>query len=67
MVPANVKQVLTIILAVVIFNLSLSRTNLFGITLTLGGGVWYSVIQLQGSAAPEPAAPSGESEKAAIS
>ena len=35
---ANVKQVLTIILAVLIFNLSLNPTNLFGITLTLGGG-----------------------------
>lgn len=35
---ANVKQVLTIVLAVVIFNFRLNPTNLLGITLTLAGG-----------------------------
>jgi uncharacterized membrane protein len=33
-----VKQVLTIVLAVVIFNFRLNPTNLLGITLTLAGG-----------------------------
>ncbi|KAI5481267.1 ribonuclease III [Pseudohyphozyma bogoriensis] len=37
-VAANVKQVLTIILAVIIFNLTLNATNLLGICLTLAGG-----------------------------
>ncbi|ORY92767.1 triose-phosphate transporter family-domain-containing protein [Leucosporidium creatinivorum] len=45
-VAANVKQVLTIILAVLIFNLSLNPTNLFGITLTLAGGAWYARVEL---------------------
>lgn len=39
---ANVKQVLTIILAVLIFNLTLNPTNLFGISLTLAGGACES-------------------------
>jgi hypothetical protein len=43
---ANVKQVLTIILAVIIFNLSLNPTNLFGITLTLAGGAFYAKVEL---------------------
>lgn len=42
---ANVKQVLTIILAVVIFNLSLNPTNIFGIILTLSGGAWYARVE----------------------
>lgn len=45
-VAANVKQVLTIILAVLIFNLSLNPTNVFGITLTLIGGAWYAKVEL---------------------
>lgn len=44
---ANVKQVLTIILAVIIFNLALNPTNVFGITLTLAGGAWYAKVELQ--------------------
>jgi uncharacterized membrane protein len=37
----NVKQVLSIILAVVIFDLNINVTNAFGIALTLIGGAWY--------------------------
>ena len=47
MQPANVKQVLTIILAVLIFHLTLNPTNIFGITLTLAGGAWYARVELQ--------------------
>mgnify|MGYP006886191851 CR=1 FL=1 len=38
----NVKQVLTIVLAVIIFNVVLNPTNLLGITLTLCGGACAS-------------------------
>ena len=41
-VAGNVKQVLSIILAVIIFNLSISVVNAFGILCTLGGGAWYT-------------------------
>ncbi|KZT43327.1 TPT-domain-containing protein [Sistotremastrum suecicum HHB10207 ss-3] len=44
-VAANVKQVLTILLAVLIFNLSLSPTNAIGIILTLVGGAWYAFCE----------------------
>lgn len=37
----NVKQVLSIVLAVIIFDLSISATNGLGIILTLAGGAWY--------------------------
>lgn len=42
---ANVKQVLTIVLAVVIFNLKISPTNALGILLTLFGGGLYGAIE----------------------
>lgn len=41
-VAGNVKQVLSIVLAVVIFNLHISFMNLAGIMLTLAGGAWYT-------------------------
>ncbi|EPB91397.1 hypothetical protein HMPREF1544_01718 [Mucor circinelloides 1006PhL] len=41
-VAGNVKQVLSIILAVIIFNLNITFTNLIGIMLTLAGGAWYT-------------------------
>jgi hypothetical protein len=37
----NVKQVLSIVLAVVIFDLSITAMNGLGILLTLAGGAWY--------------------------
>lgn len=44
-VAANVKQVLSIILAVLIFDLSISFTNAAGIMLTLAGGAWYAAVE----------------------
>ncbi|KAI8988569.1 triose-phosphate transporter family-domain-containing protein [Mycotypha africana] len=45
-VAGNVKQVLSIVLAVIIFDLSITATNGVGIILTLLGGAWYSQVQL---------------------
>lgn len=39
------KQVLSIILAVVIFDLSISLMNATGILLTLAGGAWYAAVE----------------------
>lgn len=44
-IAANIKQVLTILLAVMIFNLQISLTNVIGICLTLAGGMWYAAIE----------------------
>lgn len=41
-VAGNVKQVLSIVLAVMIFNLDITFMNSIGILLTLAGGAWYS-------------------------
>lgn len=46
LVAANVKQVLTIVCAVVIFNLTITTLNAVGILLTLVGGAWYAWIEL---------------------
>ncbi|KAL1925749.1 uncharacterized protein VTP21DRAFT_632 [Calcarisporiella thermophila] len=46
-VAANVKQVLTIVLSVLIFNLRISGMNGVGILLTLIGGAWYTNIELK--------------------
>ncbi|EJD52087.1 TPT-domain-containing protein [Auricularia subglabra TFB-10046 SS5] len=44
-VAANVKQVLTILLAVMIFNLHISPINGVGILFTVAGGAWYAAIE----------------------
>ncbi|KAJ8083113.1 hypothetical protein PM082_008982 [Marasmius tenuissimus] len=44
-VAANVKQVLTILLAVLIFDLTITQMNMIGITLTLVGGAWYARVE----------------------
>ncbi|KZP22201.1 TPT-domain-containing protein [Athelia psychrophila] len=44
-VAGNVKQVLTILSAVGIFDLTITKTNAWGITLTLVGGAWYAVVE----------------------
>ncbi|CAD6574883.1 MAG: UAA transporter [Cyphobasidiales sp. Tagirdzhanova-0007] len=44
-VAANVKQVLTIVLAVLIFNVAINRVNLLGISSTIAGGAYYSYIE----------------------
>ncbi|KAF7721979.1 UAA transporter [Apophysomyces ossiformis] len=45
-VAGNVKQVLSIVLAVVIFKYNINVTNAFGIILTLLGGAWYGNVEL---------------------
>ncbi|KAI5450189.1 hypothetical protein NCC49_003338 [Naganishia albida] len=44
-VAANCKQVLTIAIAVVMFNLTINITNGIGILLTLIGGAWYGWLE----------------------
>ncbi|KAF7319539.1 TPT domain-containing protein [Mycena chlorophos] len=44
-VAANVKQVLTIVFAVVLFDLTITTLNAMGIMLTLVGGAWYAWIE----------------------
>lgn len=46
-VAANVKQVLTMLLAVSIFDLIITPMNMVGIVLTLAGGAWYAVVEYQ--------------------
>ncbi|EIW72361.1 hypothetical protein TREMEDRAFT_25821 [Tremella mesenterica DSM 1558] len=46
-VSANCKQVLTIALAVVLFDLHINATNGIGILLTLLGGGWYGFVEFQ--------------------
>lgn len=43
-VAANVKQVLTVLLSVVIFSLKITYTNALGILVTLFGGAYYSYV-----------------------
>jgi hypothetical protein len=43
----NVKQVLTILFAVTIFDLTISNMNALGILLTLSGGGWYAMVDYQ--------------------
>ncbi|TBU25747.1 TPT-domain-containing protein [Dichomitus squalens] len=46
-VAANVKQVLTILLSVAIFDLTITRTNALGIFVTIVGGAWYAWVEQQ--------------------
>ncbi|GAA5843585.1 hypothetical protein JCM11251_007123 [Rhodosporidiobolus azoricus] len=68
-VAANVKQVLTIVLAVLIFNVALNPTNVVGISLTLAGGAWYASVELAektaraAAAAQSASRPAPEGEK----
>lgn len=43
----NMKQVLTILFAVLIFDLTITRMNALGIVVTLVGGAWYAVVEYQ--------------------
>ncbi|KAG2197901.1 hypothetical protein INT46_008679 [Mucor plumbeus] len=45
-VAGNVKQVLSIVLSVVLFDYIITATNSFGIILTLLGGAWYGNVEL---------------------
>ena len=42
---ANIKQVLTILLSVSLFSLTITPPNAAGIALTLVGGAWYAAVQ----------------------
>ncbi|KAK9476533.1 triose-phosphate transporter family-domain-containing protein [Lipomyces japonicus] len=46
-VAANVKQILTIVLAILFFHLDVTPLNAFGIVLTLAGGAWYAKVELE--------------------
>ncbi|EJD01752.1 TPT-domain-containing protein [Fomitiporia mediterranea MF3/22] len=46
-VAANVKQVLTILFAVFLFDLTITPVNALGIILTLVGGAWYASVEYQ--------------------
>ncbi|KAK9454913.1 triose-phosphate transporter family-domain-containing protein [Dipodascopsis uninucleata] len=45
-VAANVKQILTIVLAIIFFHLAVTPLNALGIMLTLVGGAWYAKVEL---------------------
>ncbi|RKO99127.1 hypothetical protein CXG81DRAFT_28092 [Caulochytrium protostelioides] len=44
-VAANIKQVLSIVLAIAIFHLHINAINAMGIVVTLAGGAWYSRVE----------------------
>ena len=44
---ANVKQVLTILCAVVLFNLTITPMNALGIVFTLIGGTIYTALEVK--------------------
>ncbi|TFK75664.1 TPT-domain-containing protein [Pluteus cervinus] len=46
-VAGNVKQVLTILCAVLIFEVTITGMNATGIALTILGGAWYAAVELQ--------------------
>ncbi|CAM0142703.1 unnamed protein product [Umbelopsis sp. WA50703] len=48
-VAGNVKQVLSIVLAIFIFKLQINATNAFGILLTLFGGAYYAQVDAKES------------------
>ncbi|KAI0753317.1 triose-phosphate transporter family-domain-containing protein [Daedaleopsis nitida] len=56
-VAANIKQVLTILLAVAIFNLTITYANALGIMVTIAGGAWYAWVEYE-EKAPTSAVPS---------
>ncbi|KAL8710892.1 MAG: hypothetical protein Q9225_007216 [Loekoesia sp. 1 TL-2023] len=50
-IAANVKQVLTVVLSVVLWRIPVGAMNACGIALTLLGGAWYGRVELMGKAA----------------
>lgn len=55
-VAGNVKQVTTIVLSIVFFNLAVNLVNAFGIALTFAGGAWYAKVELDRKQASGPVA-----------
>ena len=60
--PANVKQALTILLSVVIFDLTITRANACGILVTIAGGAWYAWVEHE-----EKTSRAGTDEKRVVS
>ncbi|CAO3677310.1 unnamed protein product [Umbelopsis ramanniana] len=60
-VAGNVKQVLSIVLAIFIFNLRINPTNAFGILLTLFGGAYYALVDAKEN--KKPLLPTFEKQK----
>ncbi len=56
---ANVKQVLTILLAVAIFNLTITPANAAGILVTILGGALYAWVEYEEKASKRVARSSG--------
>ena len=46
-VAANVKQILTVLLAVIFWGLEVGYINSVGIFVTLAGGVWYGMVEIR--------------------
>ncbi|KAL8936770.1 MAG: hypothetical protein Q9216_004755 [Gyalolechia sp. 2 TL-2023] len=65
-IAANVKQVLTVVLAVILWHIPIAAMNACGIALTLLGGAWYGRVELMAKTAksPEPHMEEGVSSKA---
>ncbi|KAL8828987.1 MAG: hypothetical protein Q9170_006366 [Blastenia crenularia] len=53
-IAANVKQVLTVMLSVLIWRIPISVMNASGIALTLVGGAWYGRVEVMSRAAVHP-------------
>lgn len=53
-IAANVKQVLTVVMAVVLWRIPIAAMNACGIALTLLGGAWYGRVELIGKTAKSP-------------
>ena len=47
-VAANVKQILTVLLAITFWGLQVGYLNVAGIIMTLAGGIWYSMVEIRG-------------------
>ncbi|THW28814.1 TPT-domain-containing protein [Aureobasidium pullulans] len=45
-VCGNVKQILTVILGIVLFNVNIGPMNAAGMIVALGGAAWYSKVEL---------------------
>ena len=53
-IAANVKQVLTVVLAVVIWSVPIGAMNACGIVVTILGGAWYGRVELMSKATLSP-------------
>ncbi|KAK9466448.1 triose-phosphate transporter family-domain-containing protein [Lipomyces arxii] len=65
-VAANVKQILTIVLAILFFHLAVTPLNAIGIILTLAGGAWYAKVELESKSKNTPPMVSRPKDEGAI-